>query len=190
MTLDWGIIASVGGPILALFVGVWLNRRFESRPVLITYYGHISSFTINPPNQQPTAVHTHTVVLRNAGRKSATNVRLHHRYLPPEFNVYPAVAYSTEQLPDGSTDIVIPTMVPGKELTVAYLYFPPTVYTDINRGIESDEGLATEIPVLLQRIYPKWWNVLAGILFIVGLITVGYFVVLGIRSFVWPLIFG
>ncbi len=188
MTIDWGIVAAIAMPIITLFIGVWINRRLENRPVLITYYGHISSFQINPPNQNVTAVHTHTVVLRNAGRKSAANVRLHHRNLP-DFSMYPTVAYTTENLPDGSTDIVIPTMVPGKQVTISYLYFPPVVYTDINRGIESDEGEATTIPVLLQRIYPKWFNVSAFILLMIGLITVGYLIFLGVRHYIWPLVF-
>ena len=188
MTIDWGMVVAVTMPIITLFFGVLINRKFESRPVLITYYSHISSFQINPPDQEVTAVHTHSVVLRNAGRKSATNVRLHHHHLP-DFNIYPSVAHQTETLPDGSRDIVIPTIVPGKELTVSYLYFPPAVYTDINRGIESDEGLATEIPVLLQRIYPNWFNVSALVLMLVGLVTLGYLAYRGFRQYIWPLVF-
>jgi hypothetical protein len=180
MTIDWGIVANIGGPILALFVGVWINRKFENRPNLISYYGHISSIRAQPPNQNPVVVHTHAVVLRNAGRKSATNVRLHHQQLP-DFTIWPSTPYTVENLPDGTADIVIPNMVPGKELTVSYLYFPPLVATGINAGIESNEGIAKQIPVLLQRIYPQWFNLLALLLMLVGAIAIGYLAIQYLR---------
>ena len=91
-------------------------------------------------------------------------------------------------MPDGSKDIVIPTMVPGKELTISYLYFPPVVYADINAGIESDEGIAKQIPVLLQRIYPKWFNTLVSVLLLIGLTTVLYVLIIGGIRFFWPMI--
>ena len=182
MTVNWGIASDIAAPIIALFVGVWLNRAFESRPVLISYYGHISSHRIHPPNQNVTVVHSHAVVLRTAGRRSATNVRLHHHTLP-DFDIYPSIDYSTSTLNDGSIDIVIPTMPPGREITISYLYFPPLVATNINAGIDSNEGVAKQIPVLLQRMMPSWFNRLALLMMIVGLVTVGYLIFHGVKYF-------
>ena len=82
MTIEWNALATIAAPVVGLFVGVWVNRKFEGRPILISYFGHISAFRSTPPNGQPIHVHTHAVVLRNAGRRSATNVRLHHAVLP------------------------------------------------------------------------------------------------------------
>src|SRR5206468_3645193 len=124
MMIDWNAVATVAAPVVALFAGVWVNRKFENRPILISYFGHISAFHSTPPDRQAIHVHTHAVVLRNTGRRSATNVRLHHNVLP-DFTIWPSIAHRTEALPDGTQDIVIPVLVPGEEITVSYLYFPP-----------------------------------------------------------------
>jgi len=173
MSIDWNVLATIAAPIIALFLGVWVNRRFENRPALISYFGHVAAFVHAPPTGQPIHVHTHTVVLRNAGRKSATNVRLHHSVLP-NFNIWPVLVHHVESLPDGSQDIVIPTLVPGEEITISYLYFAPLTFAEINAGIKYDQGFAHQIQVLLQRQYPRWFNVTAALLMLIGLIAVLY----------------
>ncbi len=42
MIIDWQLVATLAAPIIALFAGGWINRWFESRPVLISYFGHVS----------------------------------------------------------------------------------------------------------------------------------------------------
>ena len=183
MAIEWNAIATIAAPVIALFVGVWVNRRFESRPVLISYYGHISSIRTTPPDSAPVQVHTHAVVLRNVGRQPATNVRLHHHTLP-DFSICPSVNYRTENLPDGTRDIVIPTLIPGEEVTVSYLYFPPLTATNINAGIKSDQGFARQIPVLLQRQYPGWFNRILQAFLVVGVVTVLYLVYVAVGAVV------
>lgn len=180
MTIDWNVVATIAAPVIALFVGVWVNRRFENRPILVSYFGHFSAFRYTLENDQPIQVNTHSVVLRNAGRQSATNVRLHHITLP-QFNIWPAIVHNVEDLPDGSKDIVIPTLVPGEEITVSYLYFPPLRPETVNAGIKSDQGFANQIPVLLQRQYPPWLNRLIVTLLIVGIVAVFYVAYVWVR---------
>ena len=102
--IDWGVVASIAAPIIALFVGVWVNRKFESRPKLISYYGHISAFVHTPEEGNPFDINTHSVVLGNTGKKSATNVRIRHSVLP-DFNIWPHVQYDVEELPGGGAEI-------------------------------------------------------------------------------------
>ena len=52
MTIDWIVVATIAAPIVALFVEVWVNRRFESCPTLISYFGHVSAFHFTPPGGQ------------------------------------------------------------------------------------------------------------------------------------------
>jgi hypothetical protein len=121
MVINWSAVATIAAPIIALFVGVWINRRFESRAVLISYFGHVAVFRTTPPSGTPVFIHTHAVVLRNVGRRSATNVRLRHTVLP-DFIIWPEPQHHTENLPSGGREIVIPTLVPGQQVTVSYLY--------------------------------------------------------------------
>ena len=174
MHIDWMIFATIAAPLIALFVGAWVNRRFENRPFLVAYFGHVSAFTHKPASGQLITIHTHSVVLRNSGRRAATNVRLNHVVLP-DFNIYPAIVHQVQVLPNGSSDILIPTLVPSEEITISYLYFPPVTVSQVNAGIKCDQGFAHPIPVLLQRQYPRWLNRITASLIIIGLISVLYF---------------
>ena len=49
MTVEWNVIATIAAPIIALCFGVWLNRRFESRPRLVSYFGAINLADSQPP---------------------------------------------------------------------------------------------------------------------------------------------
>ena len=77
---------------------------------------------------------------------------------------------------------MIPKVVPNQQLTISYLYFPPTTYANVNAGVKCDEGFATVIPVLLQRQYPRWFNYTAATLMIVGLVALVYGLVELVRS--------
>lgn len=169
MVTDWHLVAQIAVPIATLFIGAWVNRWFEKRPALISYFGHVSAFKYSLQDGKQVDIYTHSVVLRNSGRRSATNVRLRHHVLP-DFQIIPSVEHRVVELTAGAKEILIPTMVPGEQLTVSYLYFPPLTYAGINAGIRSDEGFASAIPVLLQRQYPKWFG---RVMFVLALIGAG-----------------
>ena len=171
--VDWQVFATVAVPILTLFLGAWVNRRFESRPVLLFHWGHVSSFNYQKGDGTTGIVNTHSVVIRNAGRRAATNLRLSHTILP-DFNIYPAVEYEVRTVQNSGPDIVIPIIVPSQHLTISYLYFPPVTFDNVNASVKSDEGFATPIPVLLQRQYPTWYTIVAGVLIILGLSALIY----------------
>ena len=69
---------------------------------------------------------------------------------------------------------MIPVVVPNQQLTISYLYFPPTTYAQVNDGVKCDEGLATQIPVLLQQQYPVWFNYTSVAIMILGALTLVY----------------
>jgi hypothetical protein len=180
VTIDWNLVVQVAVPIATLFLGAWVTQWFEKQPSLTTYFGHVSAFQHTLDDGTKAAIYTHSVVIHNAGKKTANNVRLRHNTLPG-FQIYPSVDYKVVDLPDGAKEIVVPTLVPKEQITVSYLYFPPLTYAQVNAGIKSDEGLAREIPVLLQRQYPQWFNLSALLVLFVGLIAILYLGVLGIR---------
>ena len=181
MQIDWDIVATIASPLIALFLGAMLDRVIESRPRLLTYLGHVSSFTVGQDTDKPSTVHTHAVVLRNAGRKPATNVRLTHPFLP-DFQIYPAVAHNVQTLPGGEKEIVIPTLVPQEQITVSYLYFPPVTWNQINGQIKSDEGMAKVVNVLPTRQYPLWVQRILALLLLIGLTAVIYVLVFVARA--------
>lgn len=178
MDVNWDLILAVAMSTVTAFAGAILNHYLEGREKLISHLGHIASFRIQPDDhsQPETTIHTHSVVVRNAGRKPAKNVRLGHNSLQ-NFNVFPDMDYSVRDLPGGTKEILFPTIPPRKELMVSYLYFAPTTWDRINTHIESDAGPAKIVNVLLQRQFPRW---------LIG--TVWFFIFLGAVSFLYILV--
>lgn len=146
MTLDTEIIAKILAPLLSLIVGAIIKHYSEARANVVSFIGHVSSFTLQ--DEKHTVVHTHSVVVRNSGRKAAHNVRLAHTVLPPNVTVYPPTQYTIQQNPEGASEIVIPILVPKEQLTISYLYFPPLTWNQVNASTKSDEGFAKILNVI------------------------------------------
>jgi hypothetical protein len=173
MTVDWAIFATIAAPIITLFLGVILNRAIENRPKLVAHYGHVSGFSSNREGERPLQVNTHSVVIRNTGRKSAKNIRIAHNYLP-DFSVYPDTSYELNDLPRGGKEIMFPTLVPKGNIIITYLYFPPITYNQIMTRVESDEGAAKIIDVWQVPILSKATAALIWFLIIMGSISTVY----------------
>ena len=173
MTIEWNVVAIIASPLIALVLGAILDRALERRPRLITYLGHVSAHRMNQQDGAPLDVFTHSIVLKNSGRKPANNIRISHSILP-SFNVFPSIKYNVETLQDGVTEIVLPILIPGQEVTISYLYFPPITWENVNGEIKSDEGFAKVMRVLPTIQYPRWLNAVAGALMLVGLVALVY----------------
>lgn len=129
--------------------------------------GHISSMN----------VHTHAVVVRNTGKLPTKNVKLGHNFLP-NYNIYPNIKYELANLPNGGKEISFPILVPNAQITISYLYFAPTVYTDINTHVMSDDGLAKVIDVIPSpNLSTKIKNTLCILIF-TGAATLIYFMLI------------
>src|SRR5882724_7264633 len=71
MEFNWPAVATVTVPVITYALGAWSERRGTR---LVSYYSHVAGINGAWPNGQQVHVNTHTVVLRNAGRRMATNV--------------------------------------------------------------------------------------------------------------------
>jgi hypothetical protein len=147
MDMDWHLFVQFAAPMVSAVGGGAISRRLERRPRLLSYLGHVSAVPVDPPDAPQIQVNAHSIVIWNAGKKIATNVRVGHFYLP-SFGVSPSVFYETHKLASGGSEIVFPSIVPGEQLTITYVYFPPVVWSNINSYTKSDEGLAKIVTVL------------------------------------------
>ncbi|CCU72467.1 hypothetical protein [Thalassolituus oleivorans] len=183
MNIDWNLAAAVGMPILTLFLGALVNHLIESRPKLISYLGFISSHRLAPQadGSPGPIVNTHSVIIKNTGRKAASNVRLGHNFLP-NVNVYPDVMYEIRDLPGGGKEILFPTLVPKTEVSINYLYFSPDTWEKVNTHIQSDDGPAKVVNVLLQPQVKPWLLRLIWAFIVTGVITCGY---LSVKAVQW-----
>ena len=181
--IDWMLIATVVGPLLAIGFGAWINSLLEGRPRLLSYIVHSSAIVARrqPGGQAPITVHTHSVVVRNTSRRPAMNVRLGHQNLP-DFTIHPPTNHSIVTLPDGSAEIVIPQMVRSEQITVSYLYFPPLTWDKVNLYTKSDEGFAKVVPVQPYSPPPRPIQLIVQLCIGVGAITILYLLSQLVRS--------
>lgn len=179
MAIDWAVVAEIAKPVAGGALTLLAKHLLERKPRVITYYGSVSTHQVSPPNQPPFRVFTHEVVVRNVGKRPATDVRLMHAVLP-DHHVTPPVPYTIDNTPGGSQDIVIPTLVPGEQVVVSYLYWPPLIAGNVNTGVKHDEGFAQFVPVLLQRQFPPMVNRLVGLLMLCGAMALAYLAYLGV----------
>jgi len=92
MPLSTDQLIKILSPLLTLLVGGIVKHYKEKKSKLISYVGHVSSFTLK--NEEKTPVYSHGIIVRNAGQKTAKNVRIGHYVLPENINIYPPVQYS------------------------------------------------------------------------------------------------
>ena len=185
MNIDWGLIVSIASPLVIVVVGVVVGAFLTyslNRPRLTTYIGHTMSHRLPPagPGLQPCDVHTHSVVIQNTGWRSANNVRLAHSILP-SFNVSPDIEHHVSDLPGGGREIRFPSLVPGDQVTVSYLYFPPVIWGQVTSTVKSDEGFAKVSRLIPMMQYPQWVNKLMAVLTFAGTISVLYVLVVLVR---------
>lgn len=159
-------IFKIISPLIALIFGAILKYYTEEKSKLVSFLGHISAFTLQ--DEQKTQVFAHSIIVRNAGRKVARNVRLGHSFLPQNITIYPKIQHSIERNLDGSGEIVLPVLVPKEQITISYLYFPPVTWEQINNYTKSDDGLAKIINVIPVPQPSKLLTLLIWLLMFIG----------------------
>ena len=180
--MNWLLLSQYAAPVLAAFVGAWIGRFVEKRPRLISFLTHASAVSV-PIEGKISIVHAHSIVVRNAGKRPANNVRLGHTVLP-HFNVHPRVQHRVDDCPGGTCEIVFPVLVPGEQLTINYMYGSDLLVGDIHTYAKSDEGMAKIVTALPTPQAPPWLSRTITALAVVGLITALYFIVESIRFLV------
>jgi hypothetical protein len=184
MAINWDLAARIAAPALSGLVSFAVGRWSERRPRLVVYLPYASAFVVPVEGRPPMGVHTHAVVIRNVGRRTATNIRVPHFFLPDSYTLWPAVAFRVEDVPNAGRDIVIPSLVEGQQVTINYLYGPPVLaenVTDTAR-IRSDEGFARVITVLPTPL-PSLWKVrLIQALTLTGFVASLYIAVSGVMA--------
>lgn len=171
MDFNVDVIAKLLAPAITTIVGLIVKAYVEGKPKLITYLVHASAIHLG--GQQNQNVNSHSVVVRNSGKKTANNVRVGHNYLPA-FQIVPALAYQIVQGTNGSAEILIPTLVPGEQVTISYLYFPPVVWSQVHAYCKSDEMSAKYINVVPSAQLNRFQIAGLSVLLFVGASTFVY----------------
>lgn len=175
---DLPAVSTLLNTFVSVLAGRYVSRWAERRPKLVAYFLHASRFQVRQPDWA-SVMHTHSIVIWNAGQRTATNVRVRHNFLPEQVNVFPEVTrHEINRHGDGG-EILFPGLVPQEQVTISYLYFPPLTYDRIHAGIQHDEGFARSITVIPTRQYPRWVNLMFFALALLGGVTLLYILAAG-----------
>jgi hypothetical protein len=187
MQVDLDVFLKILAPLLTTAVGIVVRDRLTSKPRLIYSLVHASDHPLGQPAQpgaqgaapqvpQIQWIRTHSILIRNAGRQAAKNLRVGHMIKPPSIQVFPPVFHeivSTTPNADGPFEIVIPSLAPKETVTIAYLYTNTTAQ-QIGATVKSDEGLGQRVDAVVNAPWPAFLPPLVWTLLFVGGCTAIY----------------
>jgi hypothetical protein len=168
---------------LSLIVGWVLHVLTTRRADLIHYLGHEQWVRTTPPDQPPQMVGTVTLFIFNQGKAPAKNVYVGHAWLPAH-SIYPDIPSQISDLPGGGKAIHFPVVPSRTLISISYLLFPPANTGSFLQYVGSEDGAAKRIPVMLQRVWPNWFNRTALMLMLGG-IWVAINIVVSLVVFLW-----
>ena len=171
--MEFDTFAKLLAPAITAIVVFLLKKYFDAKPNLITYMVHASAIPLH--DEKNNSVNTHSIVVRNSGKKTAHDVRIGHNYLPPSFQLFPLLNHELIKMEGDAAEILIPTLVPNEQITITYLYFPPITWHQINSYCKSDEMNAKYINVIPTQQPSRPVLALLWILLFIGTSTVVYF---------------
>ena len=168
--MDWPLIITIATPFFALIAHLLLERR----PNVVAYFSNIASFRL--AGEPPHFIHSHSVRLRNNGRRAAEQIKLRHQYFGEEvqFNVQPEMEHLVERTEHGGGTITITKLLPKEEAEVSYMYPVTLRFDQISGRITHSEGYVKHINTIPARLYPKWFYVWIGTLILIGLMLLVY----------------
>lgn len=167
--IDLQTIITASATIVTAIIAFILSKYLYDRPKLVSYCLHVSAHKIKDPEG---IIHTHAIVIRNAGRMAAKNVRVGHHVFPDlSTTVNPPIEYQKKET-DGGLELIFPILVPQEQITISYLYFPPITFGNINTYVKSDEGYAKILNVIPTPKLPGWLEILLYIVLFIGGVAV------------------
>ena len=175
--MDWTFIASLLGPALTAYIIYKLERRAK----LITFFNPAAFHSIPTQGNEFTIVQAHSIVIKNVGRKTATNINVRHIGLrPASYNIWPDKKHKFAEIESGRFDIAIDRLVPQEQITISYLFFVQVPIDKYHDRIVHDDGVATRVPVLpTPQITKKAQKVLFALL-LIGLGSISWLAIKGI----------
>ena len=170
---------------VSLAVGYVLKLVTTWRSELISYCSHTQWVSIRPQQGQTQLqpIGTFTLFLWNQGKAPAKDVHVGH-YLLPAHNVFPDIPREVLPTPGGGQAIRFSTVPPRTLISISYLYFGAMGVDQIISYVGSEDGPAKRIPVMLQRVFPKWVQSIHITLWVAG-IWVAVNFVFSLTKFLW-----
>lgn len=155
--------------VVSLIVGYILHKLTTRQAELVYYTSHAQWVTLPPIGdaQAVGPIGTFALFLWNPGKAPAKDVHVGH-YLLPANNVFPDIPRETVALPGGGQAMKFPVIPPKTQVSISYLYFGVMTVEQIISYVGWEGGTAKRLPVILQRVWPKWYVTSMWVLFLAG----------------------
>ena len=155
-----GVISIVSG---------WVLRNTEFKPKLCYWFPHNFTYNITLENNVPYIIQTSSITVQNLGRKGAEGIEIIHKNRPDHFQFFPSIPFQEETTNSGEHVLKIENLGPKEFFTLQILSFISLPGKAPLLNIRSKEGAAKQIPIQLQRLWPKWLSfIVAGLVFVGG----------------------
>jgi hypothetical protein len=151
--------------ILAVLLTHWLRGKVN----LITFSPNSTSFELKPDQPGAPAVHVRSgqIIVQNLGRRAARTVQITSvpGGAPAGYVVLPSIVHTTRTGGRGEWILEIPFVAPKEIITVQILNGP------IIDSVRSEDGVARVVPVIHQRLFPRWFQAAAVALMLLGALS-------------------
>lgn len=174
--------------IVPVVITELIRREINHRgPKLVYYSSQVITHRLviprppNPDNQQqnlqpaqPIWLNSFVMTLRNNGNSIARNIEISHPQAPQHFQLTPAIQHTVEKADDDRRmTIRIPSIGPKETVAISYLFGPVANWSDLLEYVRSEDGTAKKINVILNRVFPRWFNVMVLGFCLLGLVFLG-----------------
>lgn len=166
-----GVISIVSG---------WVLRNTEFKPKLCYWFPHNFIYNITLPNGVPYIVQTSSITVQNLGRKVSEGIEIVHKTRPDHFQFYPSIPFHEETTTSGEFIIKVDNLGPKEFFTLQVLSFISLPGKAPLLNIRSKDGAAKQITIQLQRLWPRWLNLIVAGLILVGAGVSVYWLIKGI----------
>lgn len=174
---------------IPIIITEFIRREINHRgPKLVYYSSEIITHRIMvpPPTTQDTQqqqnimpaqpiwLNSLVITIRNNGNSAARNIEVSHPQAPQHFQLTPAIQHTVERSDDGRRmTIRIPSIGPKETVAISYLFGPIANWNDLLEYVRSEDGLAEKINVILNRVFPNWFNIMVLGFCLLGLVFLG-----------------
>ena len=139
---------------------------------LIWFSPNSTRFALSNPSspQQPIQIDAGQIVIQNRGRKSAEEVQVVSApgITPAGYVIIPSVVHKTSAGPNGEWIVEIPFVAPSEAITIQILNGP------LINSVRSKGGFGKYVPVVHQRLYPRWMQLVSVSLTVIGILSLFY----------------
>lgn len=155
---------------VSTILAVWIAKIIQGRARLIFFSPANTFFTLNNEDgSSPLQVRSGQVMIQNLGHLAANNVEvIASGGAPAGYTLVPPVSHSAALNSHGHRVLKIEFIAPKETVTVQILNGP-----NID-SMRSADCMAKYVPVAHQRQFPAWFNALAKMLIVLGVISAFY----------------